>query len=79
MRIQILAGHVVWNDPAHPALPDRLALIQAYPDPAGSPPVADSAPATSLLGDLEGFEQMLHNRLFGLPPLEPSVFHRAGT
>jgi hypothetical protein len=33
----------------------------------------------TFLGDLEIFEQMLHNRLFGLPPVEPSVFHRAGS
>jgi hypothetical protein len=39
----------------------------------------DTAPATTLLGDLEIFEQMLHNRLFCLPVVEASVFHRAGS
>jgi hypothetical protein len=77
MRLQILTsnGEV---DPAHPPLHDRLALLQAYPDPAGTS-AAESAPATSLIGDLETFEEMLHNRLFALPPVEPSVFHKAGT
>jgi Zn-dependent protease with chaperone function len=77
MRLNILAGCGAIDDPAHPPLPDRLAQIQAYPDAVGS--VGDGLPATSLFGDLEGFEQMLHNRLFGLPPVEPSVFHKAGT
>jgi Zn-dependent protease with chaperone function len=79
MRLRILAGPAGPHDPAHPPLPERLALLQAYPDPVQPAATADSAPATSCLGDLEGFEQMLHNRLFGLPPIEPSVFHKAGT
>jgi Zn-dependent protease with chaperone function len=81
MRLRILAGPGAEDDPAHPPLPDRLALLQAYPDPVQSAAsvTADSAPATSCLGDLEAFEQMLHNRLFGLPPVEPSIFHKAGT
>jgi hypothetical protein len=79
MRLHILAGDETPNDPAHPALPVRLALLQAFPDSAGTNLAADATPATTLLGDLEGFEQMLHNRLFGLPPVEPSVFHKAGT
>jgi Zn-dependent protease with chaperone function len=77
MRLRILTsnGEV---DPAHPPLHDRLALLQAYPDPSGASH-AESAPATSLIGDLETFEEMLHNRLFALPPVEPSLFHKAGT
>jgi Zn-dependent protease with chaperone function len=77
MRLSLLANGEVTNDPAHPPLPDRLALLQSYPDPASSN--GDGVPATSYLGDLEAIEQMLHNRLFGLPALEPSIFHRAGT
>ena len=37
------------------------------------------ASAKTALGDLEALEQMLHNRLFSTPGIEPSVFHRAGT
>lgn len=79
MRLRVLTGGAASVDPAHPPLPDRLALLQAYPDPAASSPAADATPAAAFLGDLEGFEQMLHNRLYGLPPVEPSVFHKAGT
>ncbi len=79
MRIRIFAASHTSADPAHPPLPDRLSLLQAYPDPAVPSGPADSSPATAWLGDLEGFEQMLHNRLYALPPVEPSVFHRAGT
>jgi Zn-dependent protease with chaperone function len=61
----------------HPGLLDRLALVQSYPDrPAAE---GDHAPAASVLGDLEAMEQMLHNRLFALVAIEPSIFHRAGT
>ena len=66
------------HDPAHPPLPDRLSLLQAYPDLVAAT-ATTNAPAASSLGDLEGFEQMLHNRLYALPPVEPSVFHKAGT
>jgi Zn-dependent protease with chaperone function len=80
MRLQVLASLNGSVDPAHPPLSDRLALLQAYPDPANSSGFSsESAPATSFLGDLETFEQMLHNRLFALPPVEPSTFHKAGT
>jgi hypothetical protein len=51
--------------------------LQSYPEPASLN--GDAMPATTFLGDLEIFEQMLHNSLFGLPPVEPSVFHRAGS
>jgi hypothetical protein len=62
------------DDPAHPPLPDRLAALQAYPNPAMLN--GDADPATTTLGDLETLEQMLHNRIFGLPAIEPSVFHK---
>ena len=79
MRLRSSPTATATDDPAHPPLPDRLALLQSYPDPAAAHLAADAAPATTFLGDLEGFEQMLHNRLFALPPVEPSVFHKAGT
>jgi Zn-dependent protease with chaperone function len=78
MRLRILTSPAGSCDPAHPPLPDRLSLLQAYPDPA-TPAATDTTPAAAYLGDLEGFEQMLHNRLFAVPPVEPSVFHKAGT
>ena len=77
MRLQVLTNTDESNDPAHPPLPDRVALLQAYPDPAT--PNGDGQPATTYLGDAESLEQMLHNRLFALPPVEPSVFHKART
>jgi hypothetical protein len=54
-----------------------VAALQSYPDPAGLN--GDSQPATTFLGDPEIFEQMLHNRLYAMPAVEPTVFHRAGT
>jgi Zn-dependent protease with chaperone function len=77
MRLSVLTSRHGNHDPAHPPLPDRIALLQAYPDPASLN--GDGQPATTFLGDLEIFEQMLHSRLFGLPVVEPSVFHKAGT
>jgi Zn-dependent protease with chaperone function len=77
MRLSVLTSRHGNNDPAHPPLPDRIAALQSYPDPAHTN--GDGSPATTFLGDLEIFEQMLHNRLFGLPSVEPTVFHRAGT
>jgi hypothetical protein len=77
MRMSVLTNVNGGHDPAHPPLPDRIASLQAYPDPASLN--GDSQPATTFLGDLEVLEQMLHNRLFGLPGIEPSVFHRAGS
>lgn len=75
MRLSVLANGAGTHDPAHPPLPDRLALLQSYPDPASVN--GDAIPATSYVGDLEVLEQMLHNRLFGLPGIEPVVFHRS--
>ena len=77
MRLSVLTSSCGMVDPAHPPLPDRIAALQSYPEPASTN--GDALPATTFLGDLEIFEQMLHNRLFGLPPVEPSVFHRAGS
>jgi Zn-dependent protease with chaperone function len=77
MRLTVLTSRNGNLDPAHPPLPDRISALQAYPDPASLN--GDGQPATTFLGDLEIFEQMLHSRLFGLPVVEPSVFHRAGT
>jgi Zn-dependent protease with chaperone function len=77
MRLQVLTSQHTIDDPAHPPLPDRLALIQSYADHVSVN--GDGQPATTLLGDLEIFEQMLHNRLFVVPGVEPSVFHRAGS
>ena len=77
MRLSVLTSRHGTLDPAHPPLPDRIASLQAYPDPASLN--GDSHPATTFLGDLEIFEQMLHNRLFSLPAVEPTVFHKSGT
>ncbi len=77
MRLSVLTSHSGALDPAHPPLPDRISALQSYPEPPSTN--GDALPATTFLGDLEIFEQMLHNRLFGLPPVEPSVFHRAGS
>jgi hypothetical protein len=32
-----------------------------------------------MVGDPEWLEQMLHDRLFGVAGIEPSVFHKAGS
>jgi Zn-dependent protease with chaperone function len=77
MRLSVLSRNYGAHDPAHPPLPDRIAALQSYPDPVSVN--GDTLSATTFLGDLEIFEQMLHNRLFGLPAVEPSIFHRAGT
>jgi len=77
LRLQALTRRAGRDDPSHPPLPDRLALLQTYPDPAAPASASDGQPATALFGDLEGFEQMLHNRLYGLPAVEPTVFLRA--
>ena len=76
IRLQLLADGQVSNDPAHPPLADRLAWLQRYPDSVIAP--GDNVPATTLIGDLEIIEELLHNRLFGSTFLEPSVFHQAG-
>jgi Zn-dependent protease with chaperone function len=76
MRHRLLAS--AESQPAngpHPGLLDRLELVQSYPDHPLSDP--DRAPAATVLGDLDAIEQMLHNRVFAVVAIEPSVFHRA--
>jgi Zn-dependent protease with chaperone function len=75
MRLQLLAAQQPQTDGEHPPLPHRLTAVQAYPHRSAS----ENAPAKTALSDLEALEQMLHNRLFSTPGIEPSVFHRAGT
>lgn len=74
MRLQILVDGTPLTDSPHPALPDRLAVLQTFPEQ--HEPASDRSPASTLIGDLEAFEQLLHNRLFGEMTLETSVFHR---
>ena len=77
MRLHLLAVDPGSEDSPHPPLPDRVAMVQSYPD---RPEVAvDNEPAATLVGDPEWMEQMLHDRLYGLAAVEPSVFHRSGT
>jgi hypothetical protein len=52
-------------------------MVQAFPDRPDF--AADNASAITLVGDPEWLEQMLHDRLYGLPAIEPTVFHKAGT
>jgi len=76
MRLKLITDADAAHDPAHPPLRDRLALLQSYPDHV--PLDGDSQPGSAFLGDLEIFEQMLHNRLFGATgSTEPSVFQKA--
>lgn len=78
MRHRVLAAPATAPDAAHPALIERLAVVQAYPSRNGRP--EDAEPAVRLLGDPVALERMLHNRLFGLTePVAPSVFHRTGS
>lgn len=77
MRLALLTARDAPPEPAHPPLPMRIAALQSYPDPASSN--GDAQSAGTFLGDLEIFEQMLHNRLFSTVDVaEPSVFHRNG-
>ncbi|QDV38478.1 M48 family metallopeptidase [Tautonia plasticadhaerens] len=78
MRHRLLSDSPGRSDAAHPALIDRLTIVQSYPNRSCSP--VDLSPAESVLGDPLSLEQMLHNRLFGLAPMPgPSIFHRAGS
>ncbi len=77
IRHQLLTDGEAPTDPAHPPLLERIALVQTYPIKPGGE--ADRTPAAGLLGDVEAMERMLHNRLFGVAAVEPSVFHRAGS
>jgi Zn-dependent protease with chaperone function len=76
MRLGVLVNGTAPDDSPHPPLPDRLSVALTFPSPPEPP--SDRAPASTMIGDLEAFEQLLHNRLFGNLPLEPNVFHRAG-
>lgn len=77
MRHRLLSDPAPITDGPHPPLLDRLSAVQMYP--ARTTSADDEAQAVNVLGDLEAFEQMLHNRLFGVPAVEPSLFHRAGS
>ncbi len=77
MRLRLLTLDREAADSPHPPLPDRVAVVQAYPDRPETP--SDIAAAASLVGDPDWLEQMLHDRLFGLPAIKPSVFHKAGS
>ena len=74
IRHERLAAGATSSDPSHPPLLDRLAAVQGYPQRAASE--HDGDPAASLLGDPERFEAALHDRLFAIGRVEPSVFHR---
>ncbi len=77
MRLRLLAVDEGPTASPHPPLPDRVATILAYPD--APDPLPEQRRAIALLGDPDWLEQMLHDRLFASSPLEPSVFHKAGT
>jgi Zn-dependent protease with chaperone function len=77
MRLRLLTVDPGPADSPHPPLPERVARIQAFPD---RPDLAvENVAAISLVGDPEWLEQMLHDRLYQLPAIEPSVFHKAGS
>ncbi len=77
MRINLLASTETVDQSPHPPLNDRITQLLTFPDRPLS--VTDHEPALSLLGDLEWLEQMLHDRLYNLHPIEPTVFHAAGS
>ena len=74
IRHKLLSEGETSPDPAHPPLLDRIAAVQAY----ASRPVmeSDHMLASTILGDPEAFEAMLHNRLFSVGRVEASVFHK---
>ena len=77
MRLNLLTSTETEDDSPHPPLADRIAHLIAVPDATTAP--ADRALSLDLLGDSEWLEQMLHDRLYKLHPIEPSVFHAAGS
>ena len=77
MRLRLLTLDQGLGDSPHPPLPDRVAMVQSYPDRPDAP--SDNIAAVAMVGDPEWLEQMLNDRLFGLPAIEPSVFHKAGS
>ncbi len=77
MRWRLLAVDPGVSDSPHPPLPDRVAMVQSFAD---RPIVAaENQPAIALVGDPEWLEQMMHDRLYGLRGVEPTVFHKAGS
>ncbi len=78
MRHRLLTHRGPSPSPMHPDLLDRLHALRDLPEPPTSSP-DDSSPATTMIGDLEALERMLHNRLFATPTPEPTLFHRAGS
>jgi Zn-dependent protease with chaperone function len=77
MRLRLLAVDPGSGDSPHPPLPDRIAMVQSYPDFPEDP--ASTGAAWTLIGDPEWLEQMLDDRLYGLAAVEPTIFHKAGT
>ncbi len=77
MRMRILTSTESPVQSPHPPLADRVAQLQSYPDRPSNPPLPESS--LTLLGDLEWIEQMMHDRLYKLHPIEPTIFHHAGT
>jgi hypothetical protein len=75
MRHSLLSGGAASTDGAHPPLLDRIGWMQSYSTRGTS--AGEMVPAATVLGDLEAMEQMLHNRVFAVAKVEPSVFHRS--
>ena len=65
MRLATLVRVDTPTDSPHPALPDRVAALVGKPSIADAP--SDTILASTLLGDLEWLEQMLHDRLYRNP------------
>ncbi len=77
MRMQILTSTDSLVQSPHPPLADRVAQLQSYPDRPSNLVFPESS--LGLLGDLEWIEQMMHDRLYKLHPIEPTIFHHSGT
>ncbi len=77
MRLRLLSVDPGSEDSPHPPLPDRIAMVQSYPDLPDGPTSNDAA--WILMSDPEWLEQMLDDRLYGMAAVEPTVFHKAGT
>jgi Zn-dependent protease with chaperone function len=77
MRLRLVSVDPGSENSPHPPLPDRIAMVQSYPDLPDVP--ASNAAAWTMIGDPEWLEQMLNDRLYGLAAVEPTVFHKAGT
>ena len=77
MRLKLLTTIEAVDQSPHPPLADRVARLLAYPDHPSIP--GGDRSAWNLLGDPEWLEQMLHDRLYKLHPIEPTIFHSVGT